>query len=64
MNTTIKEQILKVSATGETNMLDANMVQRIANREGFYELVCFIEDNRRAYSHFILTGELPEEESR
>ena len=64
MNPTIKEQILKVRATGETNMLDANMVQRIANREGFYELVCFIEDNRRAYSHFILTGELPEEESR
>ncbi len=64
MEQIVKEQILKVRATGETNMLDANMVQRIANREGFYELVCFIEDNRRAYSHFIFTGEMPEEEVR
>nr|WP_249311512.1 DUF5049 domain-containing protein [Congzhengia minquanensis] len=38
-------------------MLDAHMVQVIANREGYYELVCFIEDHRREYVHFIFTGE-------
>ena len=36
MNKTVKEQILAVRATGETNMLDTRMVQVIANREGFY----------------------------
>lgn len=57
MNETIKAQILAVRATGLTNMLDTNAVQRIANDVGFYELVCFIEDDRKAYSRFILTGE-------
>ena len=57
MNPTIKEQILAVRDTGETNMFDANAVQQIANREGFYELVCYLESHRREYSRFILTGD-------
>jgi len=57
MNETIKEQILAVRDSGETNMLDTNMVQVIANREGYYELVWYIEEHRREYACFIMTGE-------
>ena len=46
MTQTIKEQILAVRDTGETNMFDVNAVQYIANREGYYELVVYLMDNR------------------
>ena len=57
MNDLIKEQILKVRDTGLTNMFDTIAVQRIAFEMELYELVTFIEDNKKAYVHFILTGE-------
>lgn len=57
MNEKIKAQVLAVRATGRTNMFDANAVQRIANDMCFYELVIFIEEHRKEYVHFILTGE-------
>lgn len=61
MTKTIKEQILAIRNSGETNMLDTRMVQWIANREDFYELVAYIEENRREYWNFIMTGEAPME---
>ena len=60
MSEKIKEQILEVRATGLTNMFDVNAVQQIANDMKFYELVIFIEEHRKEYVHFILTGELME----
>ena len=57
MTDKIKAQILAVRDTGLTNMFDVNAVQRIANDMGFYELVVYLEDNRREYAHYILTGE-------
>lgn len=57
MTETIKEQILAIRDSGETNMLDANGVQYIAYAKGYYELVTYIEENRRKYFHFIMTGE-------
>lgn len=57
MTETIRKQILAVRDTALTNMFDVNMVQRIANDMGFYELVIYLEDHRREYAHFILTGE-------
>ena len=57
MTDTIKQQILAIRDTALTNMFDVNMVQRIANDMGFYELVIYLEDHRREYAHFILTGE-------
>jgi len=57
MNDTIKKQILTVRDTGRTNMFDSREVQRIANELEFYELVCFIEDDKKAYARFIMTGE-------
>lgn len=56
MTETVKQQIMAVRDTGEANMLDTRMVQYIANREGFYELVIYIEDHREEYVYFILTG--------
>jgi hypothetical protein len=61
MNSTIKEQILAVRDTGKSNMLDTNTVQRVAFDMELYELVNFIEDDRKAYARFIMTGETKEE---
>ena len=57
MSEQIKAQILKVRDTGLTNMFDTNVVQKIAFEMELYELVNFLEDNKKAYVHFILTGE-------
>jgi hypothetical protein len=52
------KQILELRKTdGCPNMFDALAVQRMAYERGFYELVCFIEDDVKAYAAFILTGE-------
>ena len=55
---TVRRQILAVRDTGETNMFDVPMVQQIANRLGYYELVLFLIDHRKEYEHFIMTGEI------
>lgn len=57
MTQTIKEQILAIRDTGLTNMFDVNMVQRIAYERDFYELVTHLEEHRKEYVRFILTGE-------
>ena len=55
---TVRKQILAVRDTGETNMFDVPMVQQIANRLGYYELVLFLIDHKKEYAHFIMTGEI------
>ena len=54
---TLKQQILQVRDTGETNMFDTYQVQRIADRLNLYDLVIFIQKHRKEYSLFILTGD-------
>ena len=56
MTDKIKEQILAIRDTGETNMFDTARVQRMAYDRGFYELVLFLEEHKKEYAHFILTG--------
>jgi hypothetical protein len=56
MSETVKKQILAIRDTGLTNMFDVRTVQRIANDMEFYELVVYLEEHRREYAHFILTG--------
>ena len=58
MSETVKKQILVIRDTGLTNMFDVHMVERIANDMGFYELVAYLEEHRKKYVHFILTGEV------
>lgn len=53
----VKEQILAVRDTGLVNMFNINWVQRIAFENDYYELVCFIEENKKDYANFILHGE-------
>lgn len=57
MTEIIKDQILVIRDTGLTNMFDVNAVQRLAYERDFYELVVYLEENRKEYVHFILTGE-------
>lgn len=57
MNAKIKEQILAIRDTGLTNMFDVAAVARIAYDMDFYDLVIWLEDNRKAYSRFILYGD-------
>ncbi|GHU34924.1 hypothetical protein FACS1894105_02610 [Clostridia bacterium] len=57
MNNKVIEQILALRILPDCpNMFDTNAVQRLAFESEFYELVNFIEDDRKAYSHFIFTG--------
>ena len=57
MNDTVFSQLMDIRDSGRVNMFDIPSVQRVAFESGFYELVCFIEEHREAYIHFILTGE-------
>lgn len=57
MSEVVKEQILAVRDTALTNMLDIPAVQKIASDMGYFELVIFLEENRKTYVQFILTGE-------
>jgi len=53
----VLEQILSIRESGVCNMLDANSVQVEANSKGYYDLVIFIEEHRKEYAEFILTGQ-------
>ena len=57
MNETVFSQIMDIRDSGRVNMFDIPSVQRMAFEMGFYELVCFIEEDRATYVRFILTGE-------
>lgn len=61
MTKKIKEQIEAIRQGGETNMLDTRMVQWIANRDNYFELVIYLEEHRKEYVNYIFTGEAPEE---
>lgn len=57
MDAKVKEQILVIRDTGLSNMFDVTAVQRIAYEMNFYELVNYLEENRKEYVRFIMTGE-------
>ena len=57
MTEKVKEQLLAIRDTGLTNMFDVLMVQRLAYERGYYELVCYLEEHRKEYAHFIMIGE-------
>lgn len=56
MTKEVRDAILKVRDSGRANMLDVRAVQYIANEMGLYELVIYIEEHKREYANFILTG--------
>ncbi len=60
MTEEIRDQILAIRDTGETNMFDIPVVINIAKRDGYYELIDFLSEHRDDYVRFILTGEVRE----
>lgn len=56
MTETVKRQIEAIRKSGETNMLDANMVQWIANRNNYYELVIYLEEHKKEYIKYLISG--------
>ena len=54
---------MAVRSTGRTNMFDIPAVQRIAMELGYYSTVIWIEENRKTYCRFIMTGEEPADDS-
>ena len=56
MTEKIKEQILSIRDSGETNMFDTKTVQYLAFHRGYYELVTYLEEHKKEYVHFIMTG--------
>jgi hypothetical protein len=58
MTDEIREQILAIRDTGETNMFDIPVVIEIAEREGYYELIDYLSEHKEDYFHFILRGEV------
>lgn len=57
MTERIKRQILEIRSTGETNMFDLLVVQRMAFDRDYYELVIFLEEHAKEYVRFILYGD-------
>ena len=53
----IFEQLMDIRSSGVCNMLNTVAVQNEAFRKDYYELVVLIEDNKKAYAQFIMTGE-------
>ena len=62
MTQTVFDQLLQIRSGGTVNMCDINAVQRTAFDAGLYELVVYIDEDKKRYFYFILTGELPEGE--
>ncbi len=62
MTEKVRDQILAIRDTGLTNMFDLPVVQRLAYERGYYELVRWIEEHRKEYARFIMTGEAEQED--
>ena len=57
MTEKVREQILIIRDSGQANMFDLPMVQRLAYERDFFDLVVYIEEHPKEYVHFIMTGE-------
>lgn len=55
---TVKEQVLAIRDSGVTNMFDIARVVLEAENRGFWELVRYLEQCKKEYWDFILTGEM------
>lgn len=56
MTEKVFRQLMEIRSTGLTNMFDTNTVQRLAYDREMYELVCYIEEHKKEYVHFIMCG--------
>lgn len=58
MTEQIKQKILKVRDTSQTNMFDFVQVRCVAENMDLPELVEFLKSNTGEYARFILTGKV------
>ena len=56
MTDKVFRQLMEIRSGWKSNMLDVNMVQRLAYDAGYYELVMYIEEHKKEYVHFIMYG--------
>ena len=56
MTDKVFQQLMDIRDSGLTNMFDTNMVQRLAYDRDYFELVMYIEDHKKEYAHFIMSG--------
>ena len=57
MDDKIYDQVLSIRDSGIANMFDLVAVQREAYEKGYHELVIFLEEHRKEYVQFILSGD-------
>ena len=53
----IFEQLMDIRASGVCNLFDTVAVQNEAYKREFFETVILIEENKKAYVRFVMTGE-------
>ena len=56
MTEKVFKALMRIRDSGTTNMFDTNMVQRLAYDADEFELVNYIEEHKKEYAHFIMTG--------
>ena len=56
MTDKVFHQLMDIRDSGLANMFDTNMVQRLAYDRDYFEMVTYIEDHKKEYAHFIMTG--------
>ena len=56
MTEKVFKALMRIRDSGATNMFDTNMVQRLAYYADEFELVNYIEEHKKEYAHFIMTG--------
>ena len=60
MTDKVYEQIMVIRGSGICNMFDVIAVQNEAYKKGFFDLVVYLEEQKKEYVQFILYGERPE----
>ena len=56
MTDKVFRQLMEIRREGRSNMFDTHMVQRLAYEKDYFELVMYIEEHKKEYVHFIMTG--------
>lgn len=52
----IRQQVLLIRNTGETNMFDVENVKRLAYYYNYHDLINYLNTDRAGYVNLILTG--------
>ncbi len=62
MTDKVFEMIMDIRSSGECNMLDIIAVQNESYKKGFFDLVVYLENHKKEYVQFIITGQRPDQD--